>query len=426
MSDSKRTGSRDISDLKARLGLKKGAAPATGQNLTNGRPAGVVPPPGLNLPPPPGVHQQPVIPNASEDPFGAMNAMAAVATTARAPEMIIVNDGRPVEDVGSSGTAGKIAKIAIPGLVALLIGVAIGKLGESASAYNEAIGDAKEVLGDKATASTVLNVKSTLSAIDDLLEESKKNQFRPDDTLNKQLELLGQKLVVESEVIYRKRIAALDPKLAGQLVAFYAGVAEVKTMIDTHMTSARLDSTVFKKYKEKSDELLMKESENASLIGQRRYAVLIQAPGEKEQGEFGAKIVELGGVYCGEAAKDTINKCPEGSAPTAFSYRTEIGPAGMARAGFSKGQLATPTTDNVPTMKLLPLLPGSVGDSLVKGAEPVASVEYYRRRLRLLYERVHGKEKDGNTSGGLLDQGNVLEKDLTTETSKGTRFSFFM
>ena len=105
MSDSKRTGSRDISELKARLGLKKGAAAGdrTSRERNGGQTGGVVAPPGLNLPPPPGAAApQPVIPNAADDPFGAMNAMAAVGTVQRAPEIVIVNDGKPVENVGSS------------------------------------------------------------------------------------------------------------------------------------------------------------------------------------------------------------------------------------------------------------------------------------------------------------------------------------
>ena len=111
MSDPKRGGSRDISELKQRLGLKKATTPTAG--ATAGRPSGppvggVVPPPGLAPPPPP----QPVIPNAAEDPFAAMNAMAAVGTVQRAPEIVIVNDGKPVENVGASSHGGAIAKLA--------------------------------------------------------------------------------------------------------------------------------------------------------------------------------------------------------------------------------------------------------------------------------------------------------------------------
>src|SRR5205085_12703644 len=116
---SKRTGSRDISDLKARLGLKKGgAAPTTGQTRSTN---GVVAPPGLNLPPPPGLEPPkpagPVIPNAADDPFGAMNAMAAVGAVHRAPEIVVVtNDGKPVESVGQKSAFASVAAIALPAL----------------------------------------------------------------------------------------------------------------------------------------------------------------------------------------------------------------------------------------------------------------------------------------------------------------------
>ena len=60
----KRPGSRDISELKARLGLKKGAAAGGAAQPKQRNGAGVVPPPGLNLPPPPGVKPAVAAPGA--------------------------------------------------------------------------------------------------------------------------------------------------------------------------------------------------------------------------------------------------------------------------------------------------------------------------------------------------------------------------
>src|SRR5882672_5407489 len=131
LSDPKRGGSRDISELKQRLGLKKGAAP--GQAQANGTPAGVVRPPGMALPTPP---PQPVIPNAADDPFAAMNAMAAVGTVQRAPEIVIVNDGKPVENVGASSRGGAIARLAAPAVIALVVGFLIGQVAKGAAVYN--------------------------------------------------------------------------------------------------------------------------------------------------------------------------------------------------------------------------------------------------------------------------------------------------
>jgi len=425
LSDSKRTGSRDISDLKARLGLKKGgAAPTTGQSSrqTNG----VVAPPGLNLPPPPGMQPaqpaQPVIPNAAEDPFGAMNAMAAVGTVQRAPEIVIVHDGAPVEHVGQTSMGATIAKIAIPAAIALVIGLAIGKIGTNASHYNEGIDDAKELLGDKGRLQSIIGLKQTLSTIDTLLDESRtRNGFRPDKKFDNELKTLATKLEVKEKSVL-SRAKALNDELAGTALAFYAGVAEVKALIETHTKAAASDNNAFTKSKEKLDAATLKDSENAPLAGQLRFAVLISAPTDSDKGaDFGAKLVELGGVYCGSSDRPSA-RCAEGESPTAVAYRTEVGAPIL-----TKGDIASPTSDSVPARKIVTLLGGGIRDTLIKGADGVASETYYQKRLRLLYELLRGKTgADGKASGGLIDMGNDLERKMATEASKGSKFTWLM
>ena len=90
----KKPGQRDISDLKARLGLKKGAGaggtrePAPGAPARPGQRGNVVPPPPGVQPPKP---EAPAPIDARVDPFGAMNAMAAQGAVSRAPEIIVVD-----------------------------------------------------------------------------------------------------------------------------------------------------------------------------------------------------------------------------------------------------------------------------------------------------------------------------------------------
>ena len=203
MSDSKRTGSRDISELKQRLGLKKGAQPATGQTKANGGTGGVVPPPGLNLPPPPGMAPaQPAIPNAADDPFGAMNAMAAVGKVQRAPEIVIVNDGKPVENVGSKSMGATIARIAIPAAVALFAGIAVGKIGTGAATHNEGLSDLRSILGDdtKPAASSVLALKAQLVDVRKVLEEWRDaNKWKPSKTFEQKLEAAVNKIELKSD-----------------------------------------------------------------------------------------------------------------------------------------------------------------------------------------------------------------------------------
>ncbi len=422
MSDQKKSGSRDISELKQRLGLKKGAGatPSGSTARANGSASGgVLPPPGLAVPPPP-QPAQPVIPNAADDPFAAMNAMAhhGTAHAQRAPEFVIVNDGKPVESVGAQSHGALIAKIAVPAAIALIIGIAVGKIGQSASFYNDGLKGAKAILGDKTTPSTVAELKKTLSDLDTILDEAKtKHSFRPDAQVDAQLKAIAQKLEVKSELVFRAKQSSLDAELSGQILSFYAGITEVKDMIDIHNKAAVGDDISLKKAKEAADAATVQDG---ALAGSLKYAVLMQAPTDTDKSDFGAKIVELAGVYCGNGGSP-VAKCPEGEAPSAFAYRNDPGSTPI------KGDLVMQGSDTVPTKKIVPLIQNGIRDSLIKGGEPTVSEFYYTRRLRALYDRVHGKVgQDGKPTGGLLDDGNKLETRLQTEAAKSSRFSFFM
>ncbi len=413
MSDSKRTGSRDISDLKARLGLKKGgAAPSTGQTGSNRSVnGGVVAPPGLNLPPPPGMEPAkpagPVIPNAADDPFGAMNAMAAVATVQRAPEVIVIrDDGKPVETVGQKSTLASVLAIGLPAVFGLVIGVLVGKILLNTAASGVSKDEARELLGEKGKSQSIIGLKQTLSAIDTLLDESKtKNGFRPDKKFDAELKTLATKLEVKEKSVL-SRAKSLGDELAGNALAFYSGVAEVKSLIDTHSKAAQADNNAFTKGKEKMDA--------ATESGVLRWAIMVQAPTEQEKGAaFGARLVEIGGLYCNNGDK-AVPKCPDGEQITAVAYRADVGSTVL-----TKGDIAEPTSDTIPTKKILPLVDSTVRDTFIKGADGVASEVYYQKRLRILYELLRGKPgPDGKPSGGLIDIGNDLERKMTTEINR--------
>jgi hypothetical protein len=131
-------------------------------------------------------------------------------------------------------------------------------------------------------------------------------------------------------------------------------------------------------------------------------------------------LVEIAGVYCGSSSSPT-GKCGDNEYPSAYAYRMEPGGAAI------KGDLVTSGSDSVPTKKVVPLLPNGIRDAFVKTTDATVSEVYYQRRLKALYERVHGKVgQDGKAAGGLLDDGNKLQTRLQTEAGKSTRFSFFM
>ena len=408
MSDPKRGGSRDISELKQRLGLKKATTPATNPRA-NGATGGLVPPPGLAPPPPP---PQPVIPNAAEDPFAAMNAMAAVGTVQRAPEIVIVNDGRPVENVAAASHGAAIAKLVAPAVVALIVGVVVGQIAKGANIYNQGLKESRSILGDEKTASTVRNVKKTLSEIEVVLDDMKtKNNYRPDTAADKKLRDLGGRLEVKETTVFRTA-GAVDPDVSGQIMSFYAGAAEVRGMLDTHIKAAAADDLALSTGKTASDAAAVREHENAMLaqVGAARYGALIQAPTDTDRSEFGVKLVELGPPYCGGNNPVTTGKCDNNESPTAYAYRSDPG------AGWTKGDLQLQGSDSVPAKKLVLLLANGTRDALIKGSEPGASEVFYVKRLRTLKDRTRK----------LIDEANKLEQRLQAESNKSARFSFFL
>ncbi len=414
MSDPKRTGSRDISELKQRLGLKKGGPPATGQNRgSGGQTAGIAPPPGLNLPPPPGTPAQPAIPNAADDPFGAMNAMAAVGTVQRAPEIVIVNDGRPVENVGSSSMNAKIAMIAIPGVLMLIVGVAIGKVGTSASHYNDGLAGAKDLLENEK------GLKKALSDLERVLDEHKaKSNYKPDPGVDKELTTIAAKLEVKPAAYALARNITHEGDVAMQTLAFYGGLQEIKAALDAHLKAAKSDDQAYLAAKKAAEDKQVKPDQNAYLTGAWRYAVVVTAPstcGEDDKGKdcelpFGAQFVEIGPPVCdGKVAPS--GKCAEGATLSGHAYRSEPG-----NATFTPGELQTQGADQIPSKKMLPLIDNGVIRGVLQGNDATASEMLYTRRLRAIAERAKK----------LIQDANKLEPMLQTQANKGSRFTFFM
>ncbi|HEX3758797.1 MAG TPA: hypothetical protein VHW23_08835 [Kofleriaceae bacterium] len=353
-----------------------------------------------------------MIPNAAEDPFAAMNAMAAVGTVQRAPEIVIVNDGKPVENVGAASHSGAIVRFAAPAVLALIVGVVIGQIAKGANVYNAGLKDARSILGDDKAASTVKNVKKTLSELDGVLDDMKtKNNYRPDSAADKRLRELAGRLDIKEATVFRTA-GAIEPELTSLIMSFYAGSAEVKGMLDNHVKAAAADDLALSAGKAASTSASVKDGENATLaaVGAVRYGALIQAPTDTDRSDFGVKLVELGPPYCGGAQPVTTGKCENNEPPTAYAYRSEPG------APWTKGDLLTQGSDSVPAKKLVMLLPGGTRDALIKGGEAGASEVFYIKRLRQLSERTKK----------LIDEGNKLEARLQNESSKSARFSFFL
>jgi hypothetical protein len=205
---------------------------------------------------------------------------------------------------------------------------------------------------------------------------------------------------------------AIDPELTSLIMSFYAGTAEVKGMLDTHVKAAANDDLALTAGAKAASGAQLKETENAALAGMgvARYGALITAPTDTDRSDFGVKLVELGPPYCGGPNPVTSGKCENNEAPTAYAYRGEPG------AGWTKGDLQLQGSDSVPAKRLVLLLPNGTRDALIKGGEAGASEVYYTKRLRTLSDRTKK----------LIDEANKLEQRLQAESNKSARFSFFL
>lgn len=357
------TASRDITELKARLGLKKTGA------MTAVRPA-VAPPPGMEAAPP-------AAPRVTEDPFGAMAAMAQPHTQ-RQQDFVVVNDGRPVEQVQSGSTATRYLKVAAICLVPLVIGMVVGGAGKQNAIYNRGVSDAGLVLQD------VSAIRKELVGLGTALED---NKGRVDKKLTAQLDEF-LKTPFQPEIIFKAQTGAIGAATTAQVNTFYAGINELRELVTSHVKQANVD-----------DGKLTDEAAQKGRAGYGRYAVVVAAPADGGQGRFGAQLVELGAPTCTD---------PQCNQITSFEYSLS------ADGRRYKGDVASP--GSVAPQQVIPLLPTFPMNGLLQGSEIAASEVYYRARVQAIAKKV----------SELLETGSDLEQRLKQVSNAGGKFTFFM
>lgn len=411
----KKSGGRDISDLKARLGLKKGG-PASRKKT-----GGVVAPPGMKgkpsaVPVPPGAKPPaPEIPDAADDPFAAMSAMAAVGMAqqaAKGPEIIVVNDGAPVENVETKSKAIGILKAVGIVLVPLIVGIAIGQISKSAKAVNATISSAKTLSKDvnKVRVGIQDNILNPLLTA--LERGDGGNGFKlNDEQLTKDLEVVEKSVIIDPEKAFNAYMFDFPDQLRSDLLYYYAEAGALKKLVVEHVTKSTADAQAIKDGDKKLIESKLGEEENAYIYKRvfTQYGIFLDAPTEKaKEVEFGARLVELGPPVCQDRKASTTGKCPQ---TIGFGYRT----TGTAE-GWDLKQFGDPVGETVPIKRLIPLVKTDILAELIKGSKAsVAAVAYMRRVVEL-----HTKADE------LVKFGNSLEKQLKSKANQSESFTFFL
>ena len=405
----KKSGGRDISALKERLRPKTGAntpvprAPGSGNQ--------VLPPPGLDVPPPPGVASQPQlppVPDASTDPFGAMNHMAQMGAAQRAPEIVIVHDGRPVESVSGGTRAATIAKYAAIALVPFAVGIAIRGISKDANAYNSGITGANYILND------VKGLKRNLANLQDKVGDAAKK----DATGREITSALAafDKLELKDETVYKVKQHTIGSQTEGQVLSFYASVIGLKQMIADHLKWAKNDDAGLGAALAATKALVLPKEQQ--LATQLRYAVMVWNPTPEEMrtdtAPPGARIVEVGPPFCGNDDAPTMSgTCPADKPPAAVSVRYAPG------GNWVKGDFATlggGAGEAIASKKIMAISPNPIFEALALTPEGAASELAYRRRLANIREKL----------AETIDLANKLEDKLKPKAGEKKQFTFFM
>lgn len=396
---SKRPGARDISELKARLGLKKGGAaakPAAG---------GIVPPPGARvggIPAPPGAAApQPAIPDASQDPFGAMNAMAqhgAQVATAR-PDYVVVNDGKPVESVEKQSSMARLGKIGGLVLIPLIMGTIIGKISANANTYNSVIDDAAVIRDD------IEQVGKQLIGLQQSLQVAKERgpggtAFLPNDAkLTEELAAL-QGITGNEALIYESMLYTLSPAVVAEVLGFYSDITQLNEMLKDHVTIAQADAKIIK-------------DGQAKLGGFNPYqfAGLIDIPTSDEAAAgkpVSIRMVQLGMPICG--GKPSPSGCG-GGVPEGFQYRLD------QQGNWGSKSVTTASGDKVSGDALILIDPNTkVLKQMVQGGESSVAEAAYMRRITKIDELVTT----------LVERRKVLEEAMNKKANEGKKFTFFL
>lgn len=405
----KKSGGRDISALKERLRPKTGAnAPAP---RTPGAPGGaVLPPPGLDIPPPPGVAtpqaQGPAVPDASTDPFGAMNAMAQMGAAQRAPEIVIVHDGKPVESVSAGTRAATIAKYAAIAIVPFVVGIAIRGISKDAAAYNSGISGAKFILAD------VTQLRKNLAQLQETVGDVSKK-----DATGRELTTVLKsfdKLELRDELVFKAKQNSLGATLSGQVLGFYAAASELKQMVADHVKWATNDDAALGAALDATKKLtLPKDQQLATAL---RYAVMVWNPtpedARTDTAPPGARLVEVGPPFCGADDKPTMSgACPADKPPAAVAVRYAPG------GNWFKGDFAVlGGGDPIASKKIVTISPNPMFEALALTPNGAASELAYRKRLENIREKL----------AETIDLGLKLEDKLKPKAREGKHFTFFM
>jgi hypothetical protein len=356
---------KDISDLKARLGLKRpDAAPAP---APGGLPAGF--PQAVRAPMPgarPVAHAPaaPVAPPAGLDPYAGMKPQAGQF------DLRTIDDGVPAESVRAGVGKATIVTAIIVGLVAFALGAGLGISGVARSNVNTANHAAKTIKTELETMQKTLGQIGTAVAMSQQRQaRDKKDLLEYDPQLIADLEKVKLDPRPNTGTIFRVDFFRLEDVVVDHLFNYYYDTIALYNEVDRHIKKTRADSESLKAYQDKT-----------AATTQKNYGLVFDTSAKIVVGN----LVEVGEQVCKGGGKDCSAADLQG-----FKVRSNTGAPWVDRK--SGGKL----DDN----NVVPIKPTPLMDAVMSGSPDQVRAEAYKQRtanIRSLVSRITAVQKDLN------------------------------
>jgi hypothetical protein len=364
LDDNKKPGARDISDLKARLGLKKTGTmaavtpqgtPQTQSPQAGGVPAPMSPAAAKPIPSPfaqpepaPAPAQPAAPPDPRRDPFAmqqAANLAAFYGINQQLPGSADSVTGH--ESITKPRPWGTIAVFAIVGAGMFGFGNACGRIYQGRVEYNMSIDQAAQIRDE------VDKIDKQIAKVTDLIRSSKPTQqgLQPDFELATAMGSLDLVKPDTQKIFHTNYMHFEDPAIE-RLFNYYNHSIALFDMVNQHAKKTDADKA--------SIDGFVKSG--GTTRGDKNYGVVLDMTGKLWLGKF----AELGGPVCPDPASAD---CPPDQLK-GFKYRFDSGSAFGEKPIHGK-----------PNEVIFPIEPSKLFKDIAAGSPDILAYNDYKRRI---------------------------------------------
>jgi hypothetical protein len=376
---------KDISDLKARLGLKRpdgAGAPAPGAPApaAAGRPQ--QPGPGGFGQPQPGRAPAPApvpspqagrptapAPQQAQPPAG-MNPYAKMKAPTGGFDLRSADDGMPAASVRKGRSTAVIITAVVVGIGAFVLGGWAGGISMARNNFNTANSAARSVKAEiEGMQKTLDQIGGVLAASQARLAKDKKDVLTYDPQLIADLERIKLDPRPNTAKIFRVDYFRLPDADVDKLFNYYYDSISLYGEVERHIKRSKADAESLAAFAQKQ----------AAAGGEKHYGIVF----DNSQGKLiVSNLVEVGDPVCKNGGKD----CPAADM-TGFKVRSNTGAPWVDRKSGSKLDLG-----NVVPMKPTPFM-----DAVMSGSLDQVRAESYKQRLtnvRMTWQRTKANQKE--------------------------------